>query len=127
MSVATTVCALATTLPVLIAGRIRPGASGGIYPLAFGIIRDEFPRERVAWGVGLMSALVGIGGVRRRRARRPDRRSPVAVTDLFWLPLVLIVLATVSIAALIPESPIRMPGRDQLAGAVVDGRSALPT
>ena len=61
MSVATTVCALATTLPVLIAGRFVQGTSGGIYPLAFGIIRDEFPRERVAWGVGLMSALVGIG------------------------------------------------------------------
>ena len=30
--------------------------------MAFGIIRDEFPRERVAAAIGLMSALLGVGG-----------------------------------------------------------------
>jgi hypothetical protein len=37
------------------------GAAGGIFPLAFGIIRDELPRERVAGAIGLMSALLGAG------------------------------------------------------------------
>ena len=32
----------------MILGRVIQGAGGGIFPLAFGIIRDEFPRERVA-------------------------------------------------------------------------------
>jgi MFS family permease len=118
MSVATTVCALATTLPVLIAGRFVQGTSGGIYPLAFGIIRDEFPRERVAWGVGLMSALVGIGGVAGVVLAGPIV-DHLSLSYLFWLPLVLIVVATVSITALIPESPIRIPGRINWTGAVL--------
>jgi MFS family permease len=34
---------------------------GGIFPLAFGIVRDEFPRDRVAGGIGLLSAILGVG------------------------------------------------------------------
>ena len=47
---------------MLIAGRAIQGAGGAIFPLAFGIIRDEFPRERVGTGIGLISATFGIGG-----------------------------------------------------------------
>ena len=39
-----------TSSSLLIAGRVIQGAGGAIFPLAFGIIRDEFPRERVAGG-----------------------------------------------------------------------------
>jgi MFS family permease len=118
MSIATSACAVATTLPVMVAGRFAQGTSGGIYPLAFGIIRDEFPRERVAWGVGLMSALVGIGAVAGVVLAGPIV-DQLSFHYLFWLPLVLIVLATVSIALLIPESPVRMPGHINWMGAVL--------
>src|SRR5262249_1400673 len=62
LCLSTVLCALATTLTVMLVGRIVQGAAGGIFPLAFGIIRDEFPRERVAGAVGIMSALAGVGG-----------------------------------------------------------------
>ena len=62
LCVATIVSALATSLAVMLVGRVVQGAAGGVFPLAFGIIRDEFPRERVAGAVGLMSALAGVGG-----------------------------------------------------------------
>src|SRR5436190_23234286 len=42
------VSAVATSLTVMLIGRVIQGAAGGIFPLAFGIIRDEFPRGRVA-------------------------------------------------------------------------------
>src|SRR4051794_1114784 len=48
LCVATTVSALATTLGVMLVGRVVQGVAGGVFPLAIGIIRDEFPRERVA-------------------------------------------------------------------------------
>jgi MFS family permease len=54
--------AVATTLPVLIAARTIQGLGGAVYPLTFGIIRDEFPRERVAGAIALVSSLLGIGG-----------------------------------------------------------------
>ena len=31
----------------MIVGRVIQGAGGAVFPLAFAIIRDEFPRERV--------------------------------------------------------------------------------
>src|SRR3954470_4235722 len=56
------VSALGNTLEVVVAGRVLQGVGGGIFPLCFGIIRDEFPRDRVASSIGLISAILGIGG-----------------------------------------------------------------
>ena len=47
---------------VLVAGRVIQGVGGGIFPLAFGIIRETFPPERVATAIGGISATFGIGG-----------------------------------------------------------------
>ena len=56
------VSALGSSLEVVVAGRVLQGVGGGIFPLCFGIIRDEFPRERVPASIGLISAILGIGG-----------------------------------------------------------------
>src|SRR3954454_22443602 len=56
------VAALAHSLGLLVAGRVLQGAGGGIFPLCFAIIRDEFPAERVSSSIGLISATFGIGG-----------------------------------------------------------------
>ncbi len=47
---------------MLIAGRVVQGLGGALFPLAFAIIRDEFPAERVAGAIGFISATLGIGG-----------------------------------------------------------------
>ncbi|HEX6022390.1 MAG TPA: MFS transporter [Solirubrobacter sp.] len=56
------VCALAPSLSVLVVGRVIQGVGGGIFPLAFGIIRQTFPPERVPTAIGGISATFGIGG-----------------------------------------------------------------
>jgi MFS family permease len=53
--------ALSHSLTLLIVAGLIQGVAGGIFPLAFGIIRDEFPPEQVAGSIGLMSAILGIG------------------------------------------------------------------
>ena len=58
----TLISALSNNIAMLVAGRAVQGAAGAVFPLAFGIIRDEFPPERVATGLGLISATFGIGG-----------------------------------------------------------------
>lgn len=108
LALGTLLSAVATSLEVMIAGRVIQGFAGGIFPLGFGIIRDEFPRERVAGSIGMMSALMGIGG------GLGTVLAGVIVDGLgyhflFWLPLVAIVIATVGAAVLIPESPVRAP------------------
>src|SRR3954467_14129148 len=50
------ICALAGALWLLVLGRIVQGVGGGIFPLAFGIIRDHFPHDRVATAIGGISA-----------------------------------------------------------------------
>ena len=45
----------------MIVARVIQGGGGAIFPLAFSIIRDEFPRERVAGAIGMISALIGVG------------------------------------------------------------------
>ena len=46
----------------MVVGRVIQGAGGGIFPLAFGIVRDEFPREQVAGSIGILSSILGVGG-----------------------------------------------------------------
>ena len=86
LCVATIVSALATSLSVMLVGRVVQGAAGGIFPLAFGIIRDEFPRERVAGAVGIMSALLGVGGGAGVVLAGPIVEH-LSIHWLFWLPL----------------------------------------
>jgi EmrB/QacA subfamily drug resistance transporter len=116
LSIGTVVSAVSSSLALLLAGRVIQGAAGGIFPLAFGIIRDEFPRARVASGIGLMSALLGVGGGAGVVLAGPIVDN-LSFHYLFWLPLVPIVVATVAIHLFIPESPVRVPGRVNWAGA----------
>jgi EmrB/QacA subfamily drug resistance transporter len=118
LSVGTLVSAVASSLPLMLAGRVIQGAAGGIFPLAFGIIRDEFPRERVAAAIGLMSALLGVGGGAGVVLAGPIV-DHLSFHYLFWLPLIPVVIATAATHLFVPESPIRVPGRVNWAGAVL--------
>ena len=55
------VAATTTSIAVMIVARVVQGGGGAIFPLAFSIIRDELPRERVAGAIGLISAIIGVG------------------------------------------------------------------
>jgi EmrB/QacA subfamily drug resistance transporter len=112
------VAALANDLNVLVAGRVLQGAGGGIFPLCFAIIRDEFPRDKVSSSIGLISATFGIGGGAGLII------GGVLVDGasyhwIFWLGAVMAVAAAVLTQVLIPESPNRSPGRIDFRGAAV--------
>jgi EmrB/QacA subfamily drug resistance transporter len=118
LCVGTVASAVATSLTVMLAGRVVQGAAGGVFPLAFGIIRDEFPRERVAGAVGMMSALAGVGGGAGVVLAGPIVDN-LSYHDLFWLPLAPFVATTIAIHLFVPESPIRVPGRVNWTGAAL--------
>ncbi len=110
LAAGTLLAAVSQSLAVLIIARVIQGAGGGIFPLAFSIARDEFPRDRVAGSIGLMSSILGIGGGLGLVVG--------ALIDehlgwhwLFWIPLMVTLLAAFFTWRYIPESPIRSPGR----------------
>src|SRR4051812_30435587 len=110
------ISALSHSLGLLVAGRAVQGIGGAVFPLAFGIIRDEFPREKVATGIGLISATFGIGGGAGLVL------SGLLVDNLdwewiFWIGLVVIVAATIATHFFVPESPVRARVKIDWAGA----------
>src|SRR5947199_5626315 len=62
LAAGTLLSAVSNSLALVIVGRVVQGMGGGIFPLAFAIARDEFPPERVAGSIGLMSSILGVGG-----------------------------------------------------------------
>ncbi len=114
----TLLAALATTLPVMIVARVIQGLGGAIFPLAFGIVRDEFPPRRVAGGIALISGLLGVGAGLGIILAGPI----LAHLDyhwLFWIPLVVIAVTTLATMLIIPESPVRAPGEVDWTGAIL--------
>jgi EmrB/QacA subfamily drug resistance transporter len=114
----TLLAAVATTLPVMIGARAIQGLGGAIFPLAFGIVRDEFPRDRVAGGIALISGLLGVGGGLGIILAGPIL-AHLNYHWLFWIPLGVIALTVIAAVLIIPESPVRAPGNVNWTGAAL--------
>jgi EmrB/QacA subfamily drug resistance transporter len=118
LAVGTVVAGLASSIEVMIVGRAIQGAGGAIFPLSFGIIRDEFPRERVPQGIALISVILGIGAGFGIVLAGPITES-LSYHWLFWLPLLGVLAAVVGVGLYVPESPIRSPGSIDWIGAAL--------
>src|SRR6185436_10562075 len=95
----------------LIAFRVVSGAGGAI-------IRDEFPPEKVKVGIGLLSAVFGVGG------GFGIVLSGVIVDNFSWRLLFLlgsipVALSIALVHRFVPESPIRSPSRVDIPGALL--------
>lgn len=110
--------ALASALWLLIAARVVQGVGGAVLPLSFGIVRDEFPPDRVPGAVALLSSLAAAGaGVGLVLA------GPIVelfgLPGLFWAPMVLLVGAAVAAHRVIPESRVHATGEVNLVAAAL--------
>src|SRR2546423_8782506 len=108
LALGTLISAVASSLWLMILGRVIQGAGGGIFPLAFSIIRDEFPNERVPGAIGLVSSLLGIGGGAGVVFAGIVTKN-LSYHWLFWLPLGIIVFTAYLTRRYIPESPLKTP------------------
>src|SRR2546425_3930519 len=110
--------AAAWNIWALIAWRAVQGAGAAVFPLSYGIIRDEFPREKVGVGIGLISAVFGIGG------GFGIVLSGVIVDNMSWRWLFIVGAAAIAVAVVlvhrfVPESPIKTPSRVDFVGATL--------
>jgi EmrB/QacA subfamily drug resistance transporter len=102
--------ALAPSIGVMIAARVIQGAGGGMVPVAFGIIRDEFPKEKVVGAVGSLASLTAVGAGLGIVLAGPIVNA-LGWRWLFWLPMIGTIAAAIAALVFIPESPVRSPGR----------------
>src|SRR3989475_3952891 len=112
------VAACAWNIWVLIVARAIQGAGGAVFPLSFGIIRDEFPREKLGVAIGLVSAVFGIGG------GFGIVLSGLIVDNFSWRWLFIVGAITIAAAAVlvhrfVPESPIKTASRVDVVGATL--------
>lgn len=110
--------AAAPDIWTLIGFRILSGAAGAVFPLSIGIIRDEFPPERMKVGIGLLSAVFGIGGGFGLVL------SGLIVDHVSWRWLFVVgavgvAVAIVMVHRFVPESPVRSTSRIDVPGAVL--------
>ncbi|GAA0315999.1 MFS transporter [Streptomyces polychromogenes] len=110
-------CAVSSDIGVLITGRGLQGAALAVIPLGISIIRDELPAERVLPSIALMSSTLGIGAA---------IGLPVAAVvmenfdwhTMFWASAALGLIDLVLVLRIVPESPVRSPGRFDLPGTL---------
>jgi len=101
----------------LIVFRAIQGVGGAVFPLSFAIIRDEFPPERQSVAMGLVSAVLGVGGGVGIVA------SGLIVDNLSWRWLFVVAAAVVATALVlvwrfVPESEVKSPSSVDVKGAL---------
>ena len=110
--------AFAWDIGSLIGFRALAGAGGAVFPLSFGIIRDEFPPDKVKVGIGLLSAVFGVGG------GFGIVLSGLIVDHLSWRWLFVagaipVAASIVLVHRYVPESPVKSHSRLDVPGAVL--------
>ena len=111
----------APNIETLILGRALQGLGMAAFPLSFGIIRDQFPTDRMASAVGTMSSVIAVGGGFGAVLAGPIV-SLLGWRWLFWLPTMALVVVALLARRFIAESTSRTGGRvNWLAASLLGG------
>lgn len=102
----------------LIVFRALQGVGGAVYPLCFSVIRDEVPPRRMGVAMGLISAMLGVGG------GLGLVMSGLIVDHGSWRLLFIVgavigVVAMVLVRAFVPPSPTRVRATLDIPGALL--------
>lgn len=102
LAAGTVLAAVAASLAVLVAGRVLQGAGGGIFPLAYAILRAELGRDGASGAIALISSLLGVGGGAGVVVAGviADRVDPAWI---FWAQLPVIAVAALAIVVAVPR------------------------
>jgi EmrB/QacA subfamily drug resistance transporter len=109
LAIGSVLAGLANSITLLIVARVIQGVGGGVLPLSFGIIRDEFSHTRVPGAVGFIAAILAVGSGLGIVLAGPIVEH-LGFDWLFWIPLIMCVFAAVAAHFFVPESPVRAEG-----------------
>ncbi|WP_067702079.1 MFS transporter [Nocardia jejuensis] len=117
--VGSVICAFADSLGVYIVGRALQGTSAAMIPLAIGIIRDTFPRERLVGAIGIVSGTMGVGGTIGLLVTGVIADHTESPHPVFWLTAGLGVVAIVLIQLSTKNNGVRHGGKPDYIGAAL--------
>ncbi|WP_290048357.1 MFS transporter, partial [Nocardia nova] len=118
LTVGSLIAALTESVGVMIVARVIQGLGGGVIPLAFGIIRDEFPAKKLHGAVGIASSLIAVGSGLGLVLAGPIVEH-LNYHWLFWVPMIITAIAAVAAIVFVPESPVRSPGNINWGAAIL--------
>ena len=104
LTIGSLLAAIASSITLMIVARVIQGIGGGVVPLSFGLIRDEFPKEKVIGAIGVIAALA------------------VNALDyhwLFWIPMAVMAVTAAAAHVVVPESRVRTPGKLSWPGVIL--------
>ncbi|MEV6771536.1 MFS transporter [Nocardia sp. NPDC051030] len=113
------ICAFADTLGIYIIGRALQGTSAAMIPLAIGIIRDTFPREKLVSAIGIVSGTMGVGGTIGLLITGVIADHTQDPHPVFWLTAGLGVIAAILIQFSAKNTGVRHGGKPDYLGAIL--------
>ncbi|MBN9606324.1 MAG: MFS transporter [Actinomycetales bacterium] len=117
VAVGSVAAAFAPTLELLLAARVLQGLGGAAFPLAFGLVRDAVPPQRVAGTIGILAAIMAVGSGLGTVVAGPVSET-IGWRWLFVIPVALTALAiTLLLRSGVPA--VRRPGRIDPVPAVL--------
>jgi MFS family permease len=114
------ICALSSTLPLLIFGRGVMGLSAALFPLSASIIRDELRGSWVTHGIASLGVSVGLGSA-FGLSLGGLVSSKLGYHWIFWIQVVFGLCSMIAVALLVPETATKSPGRLDILGTLLLG------
>ncbi|MFJ9810356.1 MFS transporter [Streptomyces sp. NPDC101158] len=126
MVVGSVVAALATSLPLLILGRVLQGAATAIFPLALSVLREEVRPQKLPGAMSLVSGTLAFGsGLALVATGLLTSGSDADYRSAFWMATGFAALALLAVVFLVPATRHKTGGRTDFLGALTLGLTLL--
>ncbi|WP_327280174.1 MULTISPECIES: MFS transporter [unclassified Streptomyces] len=120
------IAALATSLPLLILGRVLQGAATAIFPLALSVLREEVRPQKLPGAMALVSGTLAFGsGLALVATGLLTSGSGADYRNAFWMATGFATLALLAVAFLVPATRHKTGGRTDFLGALTLGIALL--
>lgn len=113
------IAGLASSLPMLLVGRVVQGFSVAVIPLSIGVVRGALPPERMATGIGTISATIGIGSGVGLVLSGVIAQYTTGFRVVFWVMAALAAAALVTGLVFLRDATPPRGGRPDIPGAVL--------
>ncbi|OEV04578.1 MFS transporter [Streptomyces oceani] len=104
--VGSVVCALATSLPMMLLGRALQGCLVGVVTMSYSLVRDIMPRDFVPIALGMVVTGVGMSGI-AGPFLAGWLLDDFGVDGIFWFLALYVTVLLPVFGMLVPESPVR--------------------